>query len=123
MTVLLSSRLLTAGLLFLFIFPSGYLLTRIGKPYNPLIITVHKLAGVALGVLLVMWSYRVYQAGEMEAIDTVGLIITALCFITLVASGSLLSAQQDFPKVIKALHKVFPYVTVLATVILVAAVL
>jgi hypothetical protein len=111
-------RLVTTGLIFLMILPSGYLLTRIGKPYPMLLITVHKLAGVAAGVYLVVSLLPHYQAGELRPLAIAVLIITVACFLVLVVSGSLLSAEREFPSQFKVLHKVFPYLTVLASLLL-----
>lgn len=44
------SGVVGTGLLFLFIFLSGFWLSHSGKPYNTLIFTIHKLIGLAAGV-------------------------------------------------------------------------
>jgi hypothetical protein len=40
-------RVVSAGLFFLFIFLSGFWLSRTGKPYSGIILTIHKLIGLA----------------------------------------------------------------------------
>jgi hypothetical protein len=110
---------LLSGTAFLFIFFSGYLLTRIGKPYNMLIITIHKLVGVALGVYLGLRLYRQHQVAGLNSISLVIITVTVLFFILMVTTGSLLSAERSFPDGIKLLHRVFPYLTVTATAVLI----
>ena len=106
---------LLSGAAFLFIFLSGYILTRIGKPYNTLIITIHKLVGVALGVYLGLTLYRRFQALGLSSLGLSIIAVTVLFFIIMVTTGSLLSAERSFPNGIKLLHRVFPYLTVIAT--------
>ena len=114
---------LLSGAAFIVIFLSGFLLTRIGKPYHMLIITIHKLMGVALGVYLGLRLYRQYQAAGLSSISFVIITVTVLFFILMVATGSLLSAERSFPDGIKLLHRVFPYLTVIATAALIVLIL
>jgi hypothetical protein len=107
-----------AGLFFIAIFISGYFLSRIGKPYNMLVITLHKLIGLATGVFLVSSLLRFHQVEDLNTSAVIALVITGISFIVLVVSGSLLSAERQFPPIFSTLHKVFPYFTLLATGIL-----
>jgi hypothetical protein len=117
MTILVT-KMSYAGLFFMAIFTSGYFLTRRGKPYNMLVITLHKLVGLATGVFLVSSLLRLHQTGDLNASAVIALVITGISFIVLVVSGSLLSAEREFPPIFSTLHKVFPYFTLLATGIL-----
>jgi hypothetical protein len=115
----LGIRFLLAGAAFLFIFLSGYLLTRIGKPYNMLIITIHKLVGVALGVYLALALYRQHAAVGLSSLGLILIVVTVLFFILMVTTGSLLSAERSFPNRVTVLHRIFPYLTVIATAVLI----
>jgi hypothetical protein len=114
----LTSKLILAGIAFLIIFPSGYLLTRIGKPYNVVLITIHKLVGVGIGLYLVVTVIQQSQAIELGSTGSLSLISTGLFFLLLVISGSLLSAEREFPPVFKSLHRVLPYLAVLGSLTL-----
>jgi hypothetical protein len=119
----ISSYLINAGIFFLLIFLSGYLLTHLGKPYNMLIITIHKLLGLAIGIYLGVSLYRINQMDEISTLGIGIIAITVVFFLAMVASGSLLSAERTFPNIIKLMHRSFPYLTVLSTGILIFLVL
>ena len=110
--------LITSGLFFLMILVSGYLLSGIGKPYNILIITFHKLAGLALGIYLGVLLFRHAQHSGLAISGIVAIAVTVVFFLILVVSGSLLSAANELPGVVQKLHSVFPYLTVAAATIL-----
>lgn len=110
-------RVVIVGLSFLFIFLSGFSLSRTGKPYNGLIFTIHKLVGLALGVFLVMTIRQVHQVAPLGPVEITAIVVTALFFATTVTMGSLLSIGKPMPTVISMMNKLFPYPTVLSTVV------
>jgi NADH:ubiquinone oxidoreductase subunit K len=65
---------LIAGLSFIFIFISGTWLNRTGKPYSMLVITVHKLIGLAVGGYLVMTIYRVHRAASINPVGITAIL-------------------------------------------------
>ena len=69
---------LRAGLFFLFIFLSGTWLSRSGKPYPVIILTIHKLIGLAVGFFLVTTVYRVHQMDRLRPVETSAIAITVL---------------------------------------------
>jgi hypothetical protein len=116
------SNFMNAGGFFLFIFLSGYLLSHLGKPYNMLIITIHKLLGLAIGIYLGVSLHRSSQSAELNTLGLIVIVATIASFLVMVTSGSLLSAERAFPPAITSLHRAFPYLTVLITVILILVV-
>lgn len=110
-----SSTLINAGVYFLFIFLSGFWLSRSGKPYNMFIITVHKLIGLAVGVSLGTKVDRAYQMNAISSFDITAILITIVLFVALVTTGSLLSAEKPMPEFVTTIHKILPYITFLAT--------
>jgi hypothetical protein len=111
----MSSKLISAGLFFLFIFLSGFWLSRTGKPYSTLIFTIHKLVGLAMGIFLIVTVYRVHQAESLSALQISMIVIAVLLFIATVAAGGLLSIDKPVPLVVSFMHKLLPYLTVLST--------
>ena len=118
------SKYLLPILFFAFVFLFGYILSRTGKPYNSLVFNFHKLIGLAMGVFLIVKVYQVYQTGPFSPIQILSLAITVLIFVILVAAGGLLSAEasgdlkninQTTLAVISAVHKILPYLALLAT--------
>lgn len=110
-------RVVIAGLSFLFIFLSGFWLSRTGKPYNGLIFTIHKLVGLAMGVFLIMTIKQVHQVAPLGPVEITAIVVTALFFAATVTMGSLLSIGKPMPTVISMMNKLFPYPTVLSTVV------
>jgi DMSO reductase anchor subunit len=112
---LLSAELISAGIFFVFIIIFGFWLRFTGKPYNMLIITVHKLVGVAMGVYLGKMVYETHQVSPLSPVQITSIIVTVLFFVGLVATGSLLSAEKEMPSTVKVLHRVMPYLTIIST--------
>lgn len=109
------SRVVGAGLLFVFIFLSGFWLSSTGKPYNAAASTIHKLLGVGAGVLLVVTMVQVNQSGGLSGIEIVASVVTGLLFLSLVASGGLLMIDRQMPAVVQRVHHIAPYLTVLSS--------
>ena len=110
-------RVVSAGLFFLFIFLSGFWLSRTGKPYSGIILTIHKLIGLAAGVFLVMTVYRIHQVAPLSPVEITAIVVTVLFFAGNVATGGLLSTDKTMPAVILRLHQITPYLTVLSTAV------
>ena len=115
-------KLVSAGLFFLFIFLTGFWLSRKGKPHNILLSTVHKLIGLGMGIFLALSVYRVHQVTPLTPVQIVVLVITVLFFAINVATGSLLSAEKPMPIVVSFLNKFMPYLTILSTAALIVLV-
>ena len=110
-------RAVIVGLSFFFIFLSGFWLSRTGKRYNGLIFTIHKLVGLAMGVFLIMTIKQVHQVAPLGPVEITAIVVTALFFAATVTMGSLLSIGKPMPPVVSMMNKLFPYPTVLSTVV------
>jgi len=115
---IMQSELFNAGIFFLFIFLSGFWLNRKERPYNVLIVTIHKLIGLALGVYLGSAVFRVHRAAPLTSTQIIVIVVTILFFAVNVATGSLLSANKPMPKAVTTMNKTFPYLTVVTTGVL-----
>jgi hypothetical protein len=104
-----SSRIVITVLLFVFIIISGFWLSRSGKPYSSLKITLHKLIGLATGIYLAYFVISLYQADQLNTVGTIVVIATILLFLGLAASGGWLSAEKSLPIALSSVHKLFPY--------------
>jgi hypothetical protein len=111
----MNGKFINAGLFFLFIFLSGFWLSRTGKPYSTLIFTIHKLIGLAMGIFLILTVYRVHQAESLSALQISMTVVTVLFFIATVAAGGMLSIDKPMPLAVSFVHKLLPYLTVLST--------
>ena len=106
-----------ASLFFLFIFLSGFWLSRSGKPYNALIFNIHKLIGLATGVFLSLTVSQVHRAAPLGPLEINAVVVTALIFVGTVAAGGLSSIDRPMPSAISIMHKLFPYITVLSSAV------
>lgn len=110
-------RVVGAGLFFVAIFASGYWLSRSGKPYSVIILTAHKLISLAAVVFLVIAMIQSNQVAALGAIELVAGMVTGLFFLSLIATGGLLSSDKQMPVIVSRLHRVAPYLTVISTAV------
>jgi hypothetical protein len=96
------------GLLFLLIFGLGFWLQRAGRPYGLGIFTVHKLAGLGTLIYLAVRIFRANQAAPLSNVQWAIVAGTALCFVTAILSGGLVSLEKPMP-VVRALHWGMPF--------------
>lgn len=108
-------RYVGIALLFVVIFFSGHWLSRSGKPYSTLVLTVHKLIAVGAAVFLVVIVIRASRAGPLGVTELVASGLTGIFFLVLIATGGLLSSDLETPVVVSTLHKIAPYLTLLST--------
>jgi hypothetical protein len=113
----MNQKIVLTGVFFLFVFIFGFWLSRIGKPYNPLVFNAHKLLGLAMGVFLIVTVYRTSQATGLAVVQIIAVSVTVLLFVILVAAGGLLSAKETVPIAVSIIHKVFPYLAILSTAV------
>ncbi|MEX2162004.1 MAG: hypothetical protein WD751_08830 [Anaerolineales bacterium] len=108
------SRMLSVGLFFLLIFLSGFWLSRTGKPYPMILITVHKLISLVAIIYLGMSVHRIQQAAPLQTVQIIAVALTALCFVSLLITGGLASLDKAMPSIILNVHHVLPYLTVIS---------
>ena len=102
------------ALLFLLIFVFGFWLQRSGKPYSGLIFNLHKLIALGTGVFLVVTLIQYNQAVAFSPGLWAAIIITALCFAVVVASGGMLSLARPTPLIVQRLHQVGPFLALIS---------
>jgi hypothetical protein len=108
-------RIAGSGLFYLFIFLSGFWLTKSGKPYSVIVLTIHKLISLAAVVFLVIIIYQVNQVAKLSSVELVAAIVTGLFFLGTIVTGGLLSVDKPMPAIVLWLHRITPFLTVLST--------
>ena len=108
-------RIAGVVLSFVLIILSGIWLSHLGKPYNTGVFAVHKLVGVAVGVLLGVMVFQAHKATPLDVVQIAAIVITVLFFIGTVAAGSLLSIDLEVPAFVQKLHLFLPVLTALST--------
>jgi len=109
--------IVATGLLFLFTFISGYWLSRSGKPFNGIVLTIHKLISLAAAALLGTVIYRINQVAPLSVIESTAGVVTGLFFLDAVVSGGLLSIDKPMPAAILTMHRITPFLTVLSAAV------
>jgi hypothetical protein len=105
------SKIVGCGVGFILILVSGVVVSRIGKPYNPAIFGVHKIAAVGTAILLVVIIRNLARTVELHALAPVVFVITGLLFVALIVSGALLSLSIG-PEAVLRVHQVVPLLAV-----------
>jgi hypothetical protein len=85
------SEFFIPAILILLTFAFGFLLSRLGKPYNGLVFNLHKLTALAA---VVLGSIQTYNLMQGSAVQPVLLVLAAVCIleiIALFATGALMS--------------------------------
>jgi heme A synthase len=107
-------RFIGAALFGLAIFISGFWLSGVGKPYDSLVINVHKLIALAAVVIFVVILVRAGRAARLRANEITAAVVAGLFFLGLFVTGGLTSALTPAPAIIRQLHHILPYAAVLA---------
>ena len=108
-------RVIGAVLAIVVIFVSGYWLGNTGEPYSTIILTIHKLLGLAVGILLVSIVYQTSRASGLGGVEVLAVVVTGLIFIGLAVTGGLLSTDKKMPVVVSLIHKIAPFLAVLSS--------
>jgi hypothetical protein len=105
-----TTKLVVAGGLFLLTLIFGLIVSRSGRPLSIALVTVHKLSAVAAVVLIGLAVRDLYLIGGELVLIEIGLIvITALLFIALIATGALLTREEmQLPEIVLKIHQVAP---------------
>jgi hypothetical protein len=108
------SRIVSMSLFFIFIFLSGYWLSRSGKPYPMIIFTLHKLISLGALIFLSAMVYKIYQTTPLPTVQVIVIVVTGICFLIMMITGGLLSIEKSMPAVIHKTHQITPYLTLIS---------
>lgn len=108
-------RILVTAVLYVVVFGSGVFLTRSGRPYSTLVLTPHKLLSLAALAYLVVTMVQVNRVAALSAAQVWAGVVTGLFLLGTIATGGILSTDRPAPRAVLILHRVTPFLTVLAT--------
>lgn len=109
------TRALSVGALFIIIFGAGFWLSRAGKPYNGVLFNIHKLVALGALVFLGITLSRISRAQGLQPGQIAAVSVAGLSFLVTIVTGGLVSAGSTLPAFVPVIHRLFPYLTVLAS--------
>jgi hypothetical protein len=120
-----TTKFMIWGLLLVLTLISGVILSNLGKPFNGLIFTVHKLIAVGTVIGLSVNVYHLSKAAELHTFALAMIATSGLLFLALIVSGGLLSVVDggllslDKPllQAVLRVHQVAPLLVVVSSTI------
>lgn len=113
----ITSKALTIGGLLILVIISGVILSKLGRPLNTPVFTIHKLSAVGAIILLVININKLAKAGDIPALTIAMIVVTGVLFVGLVASGISLSFEKPVPQIFLRVHQVLPLLTLASSAI------
>ena len=115
----ITGKLIATGFLFLFTLISGLIVSRSGRPLNIWLVTVHKLVAVGTVVLIGIAANQLYKTSDGKVfIEMSVMIISAVLFLALIATGALLTREEmQLPEIVLNIHKIVPLLALVASTI------
>ena len=115
----ITSKLIVAGMLFLFTLISGVVVSRSGRPLNIWLVTAHKLIAVGMVVLIGIAVNQLYKSSNGKLFIEMSLmVISAFLFLALIATGAFLTREEmQLPALVLNIHKVAPLLALVSSTI------
>jgi hypothetical protein len=112
----LTTKLIAAGILFLFTLISGVIVSHSGRPPSVALVTLHKLIAVATVVLFGMTVNQLVKTGDAQVFVKLSVVVvTGVLFVILVATGALLTRDMQLPEAILKVHQVAPLLALVSS--------
>jgi hypothetical protein len=111
----MQDRILGATLFFLIVFLTGVWLGQSGRPFNELLMSVHKLISFAAVVFLFLVFLHLYRDGGFSRMEWVACMAAGVSFLAAFVSGGVVTAQERAPTAFLAVHWIAPFVALLST--------
>ena len=111
------SKMISAGMLLVVSIGTGFWLSSYGKPFNSALFNIHKLIALATAIYTVMVVRNLLKGIDPSAFVRVMAIALGVSLILLFGSGILLSLGKAPYSLIKTVHTITTFSTLLATVI------
>ncbi len=108
-----------AVFVFIIIFLSGFWLNKTAKPYNVLVLTIHKLISSGIIIYTVVTCYQLNKAAALNTSELILSLSMLAVFLSSIITGALLSTGNPMPSIVAVIHRVLSYMTVLFTGILI----
>ena len=104
--MILDSRILITAFLFVLSFLFGIWLSKLGKPYNVVVFTFHKIIGAAAIIFTAITVYNLQKFLALSPTELIIIIAAVVLLITTLVSGALLSIEKISINFMLPLHKI-----------------
>ena len=108
-------RLITIAALFTVMLLFGIWLSLAGKPYNAVLMSVHKILALAAAVVIVVSTLDWIKVTEMRASFWILIIFYGILYFITFISGVLLSFDKPYNTIIVIVHKISLIAAALST--------
>jgi hypothetical protein len=79
------------------------------------VFTIHKLVALAAAVFIISAVRHVSQTMPLGASEWAATVVSGVLFLSLAATGGLLSVDKPMPTAVQRTHQIVPYLTVLSS--------
>jgi hypothetical protein len=107
--------MIVAVFVFLIIALSGLWMNKSGKPYNAVVLAIHKLLSTGILAFII---YTLYQWQKVVAFSSHVLmtcIALVVLFLIAIITGGVLSTGKQIPSAISLFHKASAYISIAGT--------
>jgi hypothetical protein len=98
-------RIASAIIFFVLIFSFGFWLSKAGKPYNGILLNVHKLISIAAVVLFGVTVFQISKASGLTSNELTATVVTGILLLSTIISGGLTSINT-MPVALLRMHQV-----------------
>ncbi len=105
-------KIITVAVLFIIAVGSGIVLTKLGKPYQTGIFTVHKLVALGMVVLSIILIKKLLQSADAGTVLVLLIILAAVSILALFVTGAFMSLDKGLYGLLKTLHAIAPIASI-----------
>lgn len=112
----ISTILIVGGGLLVLSLITGVILTHNGRPLNIFLSGIHKLIAVGSVVMLTITVVRLLKMGSAFGyLEVLAIILAGLSFLTLIATGAILTREVELPAIVLRVHQIAPALALLSS--------
>lgn len=93
---------------------SGFWLSKLGRPLNTPIFTIHKLAGLVVFILMILILKNNISSIMLNSLTVFIIALTFILFAGIIATGGIMSFEKSYPRVVFIVHTSLPFLTAIS---------
>lgn len=107
-------KIIGIALFYILTIGSGIVMHKQGRPFKPLVSTLHKLIALAIVIVTIMLVRDAFIATPPTNLTIILFIVALVFIISLFVTGAMLSGEKDMPKFVLILHDIATYLSPVA---------